>query len=81
MAKNSQITIEFTNDGADKGKNGNKNVYFRSDQTTEVEGPIGNWETKWNCGSDKEKNGCNKVRNGNFKWGGEYLITLGKLIV
>ena len=74
-AKNIQITIDFTNDG------GGKDVYFRSDQTTEVEGPKWYWETKWNCGSDKEKKGCNLVRNGNFKWGGEYLITLGKLIV
>ena len=81
MAKNSQITIEFTNDGGDKRKNGNKNVYFRSDQTTEVIGPEDLWETKWNCGSEKEKNGCNRVRNGNFQWGGKYTITSGNLIV
>ena len=79
MAKNIQITIEFTNDGGSGDTD--KNVYFRSDQITEIEGPTKNWEANWNCGSEEENYRCNRVRNGNLKWGGEYVITLGKLIV
>ena len=73
MAFNNDITINFTNDGGDA--DADRNVYFKSDQTTEVEGPIGN---SWNCGSEEANYRCNQVRDGNFKWGGEYKITLGK---
>ena len=79
MAKNIQITIEFTNDGGSGDTN--KNVYFRSDKTTEVEGPIGGMLDSWNCGSEDANTRCNTVSNGAFKWNGEYIITLGKFIV
>ena len=73
---NDEITIEFTNDGGSGATD--KNVYFTSDPTTEVEGP--NWN-EWNCGSEEQNYRCNRVLNGNFKWGGEYKITLSKFIV
>ena len=75
-ALNYEITIEFTNDGGNGDTD--KNVYFRSDSITEIEGP--NWH-KWNCGSEGQNKRCNIARNGNFNWGGEYKITLGKYIV
>ena len=79
VAFNNQITIKFTNDGS--GPDGDRNVYFRSDQTTEVEGPIGGMLDSWNCGSEDANTRCNTVSNGAFKWNGEYIITLGKFIV
>jgi len=29
---------------------------------------------EWNCGKNNEHNNCQKVRNGEFLWGGEYVV-------
>ena len=79
VALNNEIRITFENDGGSVANNDNKDVYFISNQTINVEGPTGN---SWNCGSDEEDYRCNRVRDGNFNWGGEYVVTLlGKYIV
>ena len=79
VAKNSQITIEFTNDAGDGPDD--RNVFFKSEKNTVVEGLDGIPWNQWNCGSKSENIRCDMVRDGTFAWGGKYQITFGKLIV
>ena len=80
VAKNGQITIEFTNDGGDGP---DRTVFFKSEnfEILKVEGLDGIPWNQWNCGSKSENIRCNMVRDGTFAWGGKYQITFGKLIL
>ena len=65
-AKQSNITIRFTND------NGPRDVHFHSDEQTSI---ASEYHFKiWNCGLSSEDAECDMVRNGILAWGGTYTI-------
>ena len=65
-AKQSDITIRFTND------NGPRDVIFRSDEPASI---TSEYHFKiWNCGLSSEDAECDMVRNGILAWGGTYTI-------
>ena len=73
-ARNSQITITFTND---KGK---RDVFFHSETPTKITAPS---LDQWKCGSTNEDSvRCPLLLGGMFAWGQTYtIIFYGKFIL
>ena len=70
LTSHHNISIEFTNDmGA------GSDVVFGSDHQTSITAPY--YFTVWQCGlnalEDKDSR-CERIRNGDFAWGGTYIV-------
>ena len=66
------IVVNFLNDNYNSDADASRDVLFETSYATNIVYPT-NWGS-WDCGQADERNGCGKVANGEFNWGGLYEI-------
>ena len=70
------IIIDFKSDGySPDGKA--RDVQFKSKSLSNIVNQ--RMQVEWKCNSANESSKCEGVRNGNFSWGGKYVINPGKV--